>query len=158
MDVLSTRGARSQDLTPVQAEPGVVYSAELTAPEVWSLILEETRKSINPQTFATWLEPTEAIALTSDELLVQVKSQFAVDYIGGQYGAVLAEISANQFILQRVESLGIERAVGYQGGDRRTKRRGGALEPSAQALPPAFGLYAVVHVALVIAVSANLGK
>ena len=71
-----------------------MYSAELTAPEVWSLILEETRKSINPQTFATWLEPTEAIALTSDELLVQVKSQFAVDYIGGQYGAVLAEISA----------------------------------------------------------------
>jgi chromosomal replication initiator protein len=97
MDVLSTRAARSQILIPVQAEPAVVYSAELTAPEVWSLILEETRKSINPQTFATWLEPTEAIALTSDELLVQVKSQFAVDYIGGQYGAVLAEISAALF-------------------------------------------------------------
>ncbi|MGH7543322.1 MAG: DnaA ATPase domain-containing protein, partial [Gemmatimonadota bacterium] len=74
-----------------------MYSAELTAPEVWSLILEETRKSINPQTFTTWLEPTEAVALTSDELLVHVKNQFAVDYIEGQYGAVLAEIIAALF-------------------------------------------------------------
>ena len=74
-----------------------MYPAELTAPEVWSLILEETRKSINPQTFTTWLEPTEAVALTSDQLLVHVKNQFAVDYIEGQYGAVLAEIIAALF-------------------------------------------------------------
>jgi len=39
-------------------------SAELTPIEVWSLILEESRKVINPQTFKTWLEPTEAVALS----------------------------------------------------------------------------------------------
>ena len=58
-------------------------SAELTPIEVWSLILEESRKVINPQTFKTWLEPTEAIALSDDRLLVSVKNQFAVDYIEG---------------------------------------------------------------------------
>ncbi len=74
-----------------------MHSAELTPPEVWSLILDETRKTINPQTFSTWLEPTEAVALTSDRLFVTVKNQFAVDYIEGQYGAVLAEIVTSLF-------------------------------------------------------------
>ena len=72
-------------------------SAELTPIEVWSLILEESRKVINPQTFKTWLEPTEAIALSDDRLLVSVKNQFAVDYIEGQYGSVLSRIAGTLF-------------------------------------------------------------
>ena len=72
-------------------------SAELTPTEVWSLILEESRKVINPQTFKTWLEPTEAIGLSDDRLLVSVKNQFAVDYIEGQYGAVLSRIAGTIF-------------------------------------------------------------
>jgi chromosomal replication initiator protein len=72
-------------------------SAELTPIEVWSLILEESRKVINPQTFKTWLEPTEAVALSDDRLLVNVKNQFAVDYIEGQYGTVLSRIAGTLF-------------------------------------------------------------
>jgi len=71
--------------------------AELTPIEVWSLILEESRKVINPQTFKTWLEPTEAVALSDDRLLVNVKNQFAVDYIEGQYGTVLSRIAGSLF-------------------------------------------------------------
>ncbi|MEJ2153479.1 MAG: DnaA N-terminal domain-containing protein, partial [Gemmatimonadota bacterium] len=74
-----------------------MQSSELTAPEVWSQILGQASKVINPQTFCTWFEPTEAVALSGDELLVIVKNQFAVDYIGGQYGSVLSEISTSLF-------------------------------------------------------------
>jgi chromosomal replication initiator protein len=72
-------------------------SAELTPIEVWSLILEESRNVINPQTFKTWLEPTEAVALADDRLVVNVKNQFAVDYIEGQYGGVLSRIAGSLF-------------------------------------------------------------
>ena len=72
-------------------------SSELTPIEVWSLILEESRKVINPQTFKTWLEPTEAVGLSDDRLLVNVKNQFAVDYIEGQYGTVLSRIAGSIF-------------------------------------------------------------
>jgi chromosomal replication initiator protein len=74
-----------------------LQSSELTAPEVWSQILGQASKVINPQTFRTWFEPTEAVALSGDELLVIVKNQFAVDYIGGQYGGVLSEIAGSLF-------------------------------------------------------------
>ncbi len=74
-----------------------MQSSELTAPEVWSQILGQASKVINPQTFRTWFEPTEAVALSGDELLVIVKNQFAVDYIGGQYGGVLSEIAGSLF-------------------------------------------------------------
>jgi chromosomal replication initiator protein len=74
-----------------------LQSSELTAPEVWSQILGQASKVINPQTFCTWFEPTEAVALSGDELLVIVKNQFAVDYIGGQYGDVLSEIAGSLF-------------------------------------------------------------
>jgi chromosomal replication initiator protein len=59
-----------------------LQSSELTAPEVWSQILGQASKVINPQTFRTWFEPTEAVA---------------VDYIGGQYGGVLSEIAGSLF-------------------------------------------------------------
>ena len=69
----------------------------MTPTEVWSLILEESRKVINPQTFKTWLEPSEAVGMSEDRLLVSVKNQFAVDYIEGQYGSVLSRIAGALF-------------------------------------------------------------
>ncbi|MDX1623422.1 MAG: chromosomal replication initiator protein DnaA [Gemmatimonadota bacterium] len=72
-------------------------SAELTAPEVWSSILEESKKVINPQTYRTWLEPTEGVALVDGQLIVDVKNQFAADYLEGQYGAVLSDIADAMF-------------------------------------------------------------
>jgi chromosomal replication initiator protein len=74
-----------------------LLSTELTAPEIWELILEESQKVINPQTYRTWFEPTEAVTLTQDQLVVNVKNQFAVDYIEGQYGGVLSNIADRLF-------------------------------------------------------------
>ena len=82
---------------PSPAELTEVHSAELTAPELWSLILEETKKVVSSQTFSTWLEPTEALALSQDQLLVAAKNQFAVDYIDGQYGDILSGIAESLF-------------------------------------------------------------
>src|SRR5688572_29628408 len=75
----------------------ILLAAELTPAEMWSLVLGEVQKRINPQSFRTWLEPTEAIALTADELLVNVKNQFALDYIAGQYGNLLNDVARGLF-------------------------------------------------------------
>ncbi|HUP01880.1 MAG TPA: chromosomal replication initiator protein DnaA [Gemmatimonadota bacterium] len=83
-----------------------MHSAELTAPEVWSLILAETKKVVSSHTFSTWLEPTEALALSQDQLLVVAKNQFAADYIDGQYGETLASIAESLF--------GNELAIAFQ--------------------------------------------
>ncbi|HUP19102.1 MAG TPA: chromosomal replication initiator protein DnaA [Gemmatimonadota bacterium] len=96
-------------------------SAELTPPEVWSLILEESKKVVNPQTFETWLEPTSAVAMTSDQLVVSVKNRFAADYIEGQYGAVLSDIAGALF--------DDEIAIVFQPAD------GAQVEPAARSAP-----------------------
>ena len=96
-------------------------SAELTPPEVWSLILEESKKVVNPQTFETWLEPTSAVAMTSDQLVVSVKNQFAADYIEGQYGAVLSDIAGALF--------DDEITIAFQAAD------GSLGEPGARSVP-----------------------
>ena len=103
-------------------------SSELTPTEVWSLILEESRKVINPQTFKTWLEPTEAIGLSDDRLLVSVKNQFAVDYIEGQYGTVLARIAAGESLetiadLEELPQPGVSEA-----DDHRVERKADATQ------------------------------
>jgi chromosomal replication initiator protein len=76
-------------------------STELTPPEIWSLILDESKKVLPPQTFQTWLEPTRAVTLSrdngSDKLLVEADTQFAVDFIEGQYGTILNEIAEELF-------------------------------------------------------------
>ena len=72
-------------------------SSELTPPEIWSLILEESKKVIPAQTFQTWLEPTRAVTLAADKLLVEAENQFAADYIEGQYSDVLNQIADGLF-------------------------------------------------------------
>jgi chromosomal replication initiator protein len=65
-------------------------SMELTAQEAWSKILEAARAKLAEQTFRTWLEPTTAIALSSDRLVIGVASQFAGEWIEDKYGEMLA--------------------------------------------------------------------
>lgn len=74
-----------------------MLAAELTPAEMWSLVLGETKKRVNPQSFHTWLEPTEAVALSEEQLLVSVKNQFALDYIAGQYGGLLNDVARALF-------------------------------------------------------------
>ena len=62
---------------------------ELTAHEAWSRILENARAKLPEQSFRTWLEPTAAIALSNDRLIVGAPSQFAVEWIEDKYGEML---------------------------------------------------------------------
>ena len=72
-------------------------SSELTPPEIWSLILAESKKVLSPQSYQTWLEPTRAVTLAADKLLVEAETQFAADYIEGQYSDMLNEIADGLF-------------------------------------------------------------
>ncbi len=74
-----------------------MQSTELTPPEIWSLILEQSKRILSQQTFQTWLEPTRALTLASDTLLVEAENQFAADYIEGQYADMLNEIAEGLF-------------------------------------------------------------
>jgi chromosomal replication initiator protein len=65
---------------------------ELTAGQLWSHVLEAAKERLAEQTYKTWLSGTEAVALTQDELLVEVPSEFHVQWVADRYGAQLAEL------------------------------------------------------------------
>ncbi|MBX6365046.1 MAG: hypothetical protein IRZ00_14350, partial [Gemmatimonadetes bacterium] len=70
---------------------------EFTAAEAWSRILERARTLLPEQTFRTWLEPTEALALSHDLLAVGAGSEFAAEWIEDKYGPLLSEIAERVF-------------------------------------------------------------
>jgi chromosomal replication initiator protein len=74
-----------------------MQTSELTASEIWSLILEESKKRLPPHSFQTWLEPTRAVTIAADKLLVEAENQFAADYIEGQYADMLNAIADGLF-------------------------------------------------------------
>jgi len=52
----------------------------LTPTETWKRLLDRARQDIPEQTFRTWLEPTEALAIEGNILSVGVPDQFAADW------------------------------------------------------------------------------
>jgi chromosomal replication initiation ATPase DnaA len=66
---------------------------ELTAEEAWSKILESARATLPEQTCRTWLDPTKALALSSDRLVVGAPSDFAVEWIEGKFGELLTSLA-----------------------------------------------------------------
>jgi len=70
---------------------------ELTAEEAWSKILEGARATLPEQTFRTWLDPTKAIALSSDQLVIGAPSDFAVEWIEGKFGELLTSLAQQLF-------------------------------------------------------------
>ncbi len=66
---------------------------ELTASEAWARILERARQRIPDQIFRMWLDQTEPLALSDDLLAVNAGSDFAAEWIGGQYGKVLHDVA-----------------------------------------------------------------
>jgi len=51
----------------------------LSANEVWTRILDRARRELPEQTFRTWLEPTEPLALEGDTIIIGSPDQFAAD-------------------------------------------------------------------------------
>ena len=63
---------------------------ELTATELWARIQEAARASIPEQSYLTWVAPAKAVALTSDELHIEVPSRFHVEWLEDKFAPVLA--------------------------------------------------------------------
>ena len=72
---------------------------ELTAAELWARIQQSARASIPEHGYLTWVAAAKAVALTSDELQVEVPSRFHVEWLEDKFGPVLA--GAGERILGR---------------------------------------------------------
>ncbi len=70
---------------------------ELTASEAWTRILERARPLLPDHTFRIWLEQTEPIALTDEQLAVGAKDAFAAEWIQDKYGVLLADVAERVF-------------------------------------------------------------
>jgi chromosomal replication initiator protein len=66
---------------------------ELTAAEAWSRVLERARPLLPEHTFTIWLEHTEPLALSQNELAVAAGSDFAAQWIEDKYGDLLGEVA-----------------------------------------------------------------
>jgi len=62
----------------------------LSASEVWSRLLDRARQELPPQTFRTWLEPTEAISVDEKTIVVGAPDQFAADWNDSKHSALLS--------------------------------------------------------------------
>ena len=62
----------------------------LSAPEIWSLLLSRARAELPEQTFRTWLEPTQAIGLEGDTIIVTAPDRFAAEWNDSKHATLLA--------------------------------------------------------------------
>jgi chromosomal replication initiator protein len=62
----------------------------LTPAEVWKRLLDLARQEIPEQTFRTWLEPTEALAIDGDTISIGVPDQFAADWNESKHAELFA--------------------------------------------------------------------
>jgi len=65
----------------------------LSAPEVWSRILDRARQELSEQTFRTWLEPTEALDFDGKTIYVGAPDQFAADWNDSKHAELLASLA-----------------------------------------------------------------
>src|SRR4029079_8795290 len=65
----------------------------LSAPEVWSRILDRARQEVPEQTFRTWLEPTEALEFDGKTIYVGAPDQFAADWNDSKHAELLARLA-----------------------------------------------------------------
>src|SRR3712207_5763311 len=70
---------------------------ELTAGDVWIRILEGARAALPEQAFRTWLQPTQAVAISQDLLVVSTPNPFAVDWVEDKYSELLTGIGEHLF-------------------------------------------------------------
>ncbi len=65
----------------------------LTATEVWTRLLDRARLELPEQTFRTWLESTEPLALEGDTIVVGSPDQFAADWNESKHAALLTNLA-----------------------------------------------------------------
>ena len=64
---------------------------ELSADQIWDRALESARGALPEQSFRTWLSGTEAVAMSEEELIVQVPSDFHREWIRDKFTPLLQE-------------------------------------------------------------------
>ena len=62
----------------------------LSASEIWSRLLDRARQELPEQTYRTWLEPTEALAVEGNTIVVGAPDQFAADWNDSKHSQLLA--------------------------------------------------------------------
>jgi len=62
----------------------------LSAAETWDRLLNRARQELPEQTFRTWLEPTEALAVDAGTIVVGAPDQFAADWNESKHSELLA--------------------------------------------------------------------
>jgi chromosomal replication initiator protein len=65
----------------------------LSATEVWTRILDRARHELPEQTFRTWLEPTEPLALDDDTIIIGSPDQFAADWNESKHAQLLTSLA-----------------------------------------------------------------
>lgn len=65
----------------------------LSATEVWTRLLDRARRELPEQTFRTWLEPTEPLALEGDTIIVGSPDQFAADWNESKHAPLLTSLA-----------------------------------------------------------------
>jgi chromosomal replication initiator protein len=65
----------------------------LTATEIWTRILDRARHELPEQTFRTWLEPTEPLALEGNTIIVGSPDQFAADWNESKHAELLTSLA-----------------------------------------------------------------
>lgn len=68
-------------------------SLDLLPAEIWSRLLERARRELPEQTFKTWLEPTEALEVIGDTLVVGTPDRFAADWNESKHSAMLSSLA-----------------------------------------------------------------
>src|SRR5579862_2528952 len=66
----------------------------LTPRETWARLLDRARQELPEQTFKTWLEPTEALTLEGETLLIGCPDQFAADWNESKHADLLGNLAA----------------------------------------------------------------
>jgi chromosomal replication initiator protein len=65
----------------------------LSATEVWTRLLDRARLELPEQTFRTWLEPTEPLALEEGTIIVGSPDQFAADWNESKHAELLTSLA-----------------------------------------------------------------
>lgn len=66
----------------------------LTPAEIWDRLRQRARQVLPEQTYRTWLEPTEAIVLEGDTLVVGAPDQFSADWNESKHADLIATFAA----------------------------------------------------------------
>jgi chromosomal replication initiator protein len=65
----------------------------LSATEVWTRLLDRARHELPEQTFRTWLESTEPLALEGDTIIIGSPDQFAADWNESKHAPLLTSLA-----------------------------------------------------------------